>query len=446
MSSSILRVALAILAAFCGVAVVTGNLVAAPGQARSAQANPQPAQANSPQTHPVARAAAQPKPVQANLATTRPAGASARATTRPADGSTRATTQPASRTAKATTRPAAQGPLAQSRPATRPAPRSNTPAPQLVRFATHDNMLIAGAYTPPQARKGQRAPMAILLHMYASDHAAFDPLIPALHMAGFACLAIDLRGHGQSVGPPEMGLAQRVADRDRKFFATMDRDVEGAYAWLSKQPGVDPSRFVLVGASVGCSVALKYAGRDRSVDAVVCLTPGTGYMGIDSLSDARKYGNRQMLLLASEEERTACEELARLVPGAVVQIGPSVGSQDRMSLHGTRLLGQMPNVEQIITAFLVKAAGPATSEVVLASVQGEVYHEVGGGGTSQINPENIRWFSSPAEAEARGLRPPKTKSRGSSRSSGRTGWGRPSAAGEEPFPGSDAGSNARKGR
>jgi alpha-beta hydrolase superfamily lysophospholipase len=215
-----------------------------------------------------------------------------------------------------------------------------------VRFPTQDNLLIVGAYTPPPNRKGERAPMVILLHMYASDHTAFDRLVPHLHAAGFAVLAIDLRGHGESVGPPEMGLAERVADRDRKLFAAMDRDVAGAYGWLVKQPEVDAARFVLVGASVGCSVALKYAARDRSVDGVVCLTPGTGYMGIDSLSDARKYGRRSVLLLASEEERTACDELGRLLAGAVVQIGPSVGQQDRMAHHGTGCSGRFRGLKR----------------------------------------------------------------------------------------------------
>jgi pimeloyl-ACP methyl ester carboxylesterase len=280
--------------------------------------------------------------------------------------------------------------------------------------------------------------MVILLHMYASHHRAFDPLVPHLHTAGFAVLAIDLRGHGQSVGPAEIGLADRVAERDRKLFAAMDRDVEGAYTWLAKQPGVDPARFVLVGASVGCSVALKYAARDRSVDGIVCLTPGTGYLGIDSLADAHKYGKRQLLLMASEDERSACDELGRLVPGSVVQIVPGASESDRMARHGTRMLGQVPEVEAKITAFLVKAAGPPSVNAVLASVQGDVYHASGGSGTGQISPENIRWFSSAEEAEARGLRAPKTKAR-SSKSQGRT-----SAAGEEPFPGSEG--RGKKGR
>lgn len=302
-------------------------------------------------------------------------------------------------------------PPPQTRPAvervgTRPAvqPPVRRPESKLVKFLTKDNYVIAGRYFPPPRRKG-RAPMAILLHMFGSDGSAFDPLVPNLHKAGFAILAVDLRGHGESVGPPEMRLSERVYERDRKLFAAMDRDVEAAYIWLSRQPELDPARFALVGASIGCSVALKYAARDRSVDAVACLTPGTLYLGIDSLSDARKYGQRPALLIASEDERAACDELARVVAGAAVHIVPRAGTQDKMALHGTRMLGQASQIEQILTAFLVRAVGPEGREPVVASVQGEVYHRTTGGSPRQISPENVRWFSSAEEAESRGLRP-----------------------------------------
>ena len=43
--------------------------------------------------------------------------------------------------------------------------------------------------------------------------------------------------------------------------------MRGAYDWLAQQPKVDRARFALVGASVGCSVALQYAAKDRSVTA-----------------------------------------------------------------------------------------------------------------------------------------------------------------------------------
>ena len=286
---------------------------------------------------------------------------------------------------------------------------------QDVVFTTEDNLVIAGSYYPP-GRKNEPAPVVILLHMYKTDRSDFGPLLPTLHKAGFAVLAIDLRGHGQSAGPPAMKLAERIAQRDKELFSQMHRDVAAAYLWLRGQPNVDPARFALVGASVGGSIALDYAGRDKSVDAVACLTPGTAYLELDAVGAVRKYGNRPLLLLACEAERSAADQLYQANTDATVKIvhGSSAlpDSSDSMALHGARMFGKVSGVESDIVSFLVKAVGPASKDRVVASIKGKVYYDPAQ--TRNLSPQNLRWFSSPAEAEARGFRPPaaSSKSRG----------------------------------
>lgn len=288
-----------------------------------------------------------------------------------------------------------------------------------VTFFTDDNLLLTAGYMPPVVRPNGRAPVAILLHMYRSDRSAFDPLLPALRSAGFAVLALDLRGHGESVGSPEMGLAERVERKDRKFFAAMDADVEAAYAWLAERPECDLSRFVIIGASVGASIALKYTARDKSVDGVICLTPGVNYLGIDSLADAQKLGARPVMLLASEPERAAAEQLGRQMPEATVQIFPCA-DPDRMALHGTRMFGRLAGLEKVIAEFARRAAGEQSEAPVVASTRGQVYYAPESSYARKLNKRNLRWFSSPAEAESRGLRAPKSRSRSRGRQEGST--------------------------
>ncbi|MGQ9648587.1 MAG: alpha/beta hydrolase [Phycisphaerae bacterium] len=281
-----------------------------------------------------------------------------------------------------------------------------------VSFTTDDGIEIHGAYVPPGAQAEGKAPIAILLHMYNRDHKDFLPLLSFLHEAGFASLAIDMRGHGRSLGPASINLPKRVGDRDPKLFREMYRDVEAAYLWLADQAGVDTGRFVLVGASVGGSVAINYAGRDRSVDAVVWLTPGTRYLGIDSMRDARKYGRRPLLMLAAEPERSAAETLAAIVPGANVQLFPGRPG-DQMALHGTRMLGQVAGIEKTIVVFLIKSVGPPATQPVMASLSSDVYHAPDSPSVKRIKKANLRQFSSPTEAESRGLKPSKTATRNS---------------------------------
>jgi len=291
---------------------------------------------------------------------------------------------------------------------TKPSP---VPQPQRVSFKTADEITIVGDLALPTLKDDQKAPVAVLLHMYRSDRRAYDPLTPHLLEAGFATLAIDMRGHGESVEPKSMQLAERVAKRDKTLFKSMDKDVTAAYQFLRENHAakIDLSRFVLVGASVGCSVALKYAAKDRSVDGVVCLTPGTDYLGIHSIKDAGKYKGRPILLLASEAERKACDALAKEMPqNAKVQIFK--GRLDNpMQWHGTRMFGPVKGIEKMITDFLIAAVGKPTTQPVAASINSDVYHKPDASTVKRIKPENLRRFSSSTEAEARGLRASKTR-------------------------------------
>ena len=273
--------------------------------------------------------------------------------------------------------------------------------PRVVAFGTYDGEVIHGDYYAHQPTETD-TPMVILLHMYRSDRTAFRPLIEPLHEAGFAILAIDLRGHGQSA---TSNTRQRVMQAETAVFEEMHDDVRAAYDWLAKQEGVDRSRFGLVGASVGCSVALDYAVDDKSVDAIVCLSPGTDYLGLDSKEDIRRIRGRKIWLIGADnaKEKQAVETLAALTHGTTTELIPG-------DFHGTHMFGQVPEIEKRIAHYLKKNVGPPTDTTVYGSIRSDIYHLPGSGWIERIKPSNMRHYSSPAEGEARGLR--KAKSRG----------------------------------
>ena len=249
-----------------------------------------------------------------------------------------------------------------------------------------------------------------MLRLYTPNRSTWLPLLGELERAGFAVLAIVLRGHGESIQPEFMTLQKSVGDRDGKLFRSMWKDVAGAYDWLAGRPDVDLSRFALVGASIGCSVAIDYAWRDKSVDVVVCMTPGRDYLGVNSVAHIGRYGKRPMLLLASEAERDAAEYMASLAPSAKADILPQGKAAER-DLHGTRMFGKVPGIEKKIATYLKTHVGPATPEIkhVIVSIQGKVYHNVTSQWVARIKPENRRVFSSAEEAAARGYRAPKKR-------------------------------------
>ena len=271
---------------------------------------------------------------------------------------------------------------------------------ETVKFNTEDGVRIVGSYYKP---KQDQAPAVILLHMYRSDRYAWQPLIPTLHEQGFAVLAIDLRGHGASIQPLGKQLPQRVRQRDPQLFRQAYRDVMAAYGFLAGRKEVDLSRLAVVGASIGCSIAIDYAARDRSVDVVVCMTPGEDYLGVDSRADIKqfaKHGQRPILLLASQEERQASDALAKLCSSATVRIvGPG-------TVHGTHMFGQIKEIEQQIATFLAKhlMKGEDKEKPVVAAVDGDTFYLLHDPAVKQLDSAKRRLFSSADEAKHRGLK------------------------------------------
>ncbi len=273
--------------------------------------------------------------------------------------------------------------------------------PYRVEYTTSDGVVIIGDYWIPKDANTP-APVVILLHMYRSDRSAWRPLASVLEDAGFAIMAIDMRGHGESIKPEDRKLEKRVRDRDPVLFRAMHRDVFGAYRWLQQRPEVDLSRLAIVGASVGCSVALDYAVRDKSVDTIVLMTPGENYLGLDSVEDIKQYGRRPVLMLTSEEERPKGPQvLSELAKQAEVKTYTQTG------IHGTRMFGKVPGVQHYIAAYLKKNIGEPQIDAVYGSVNSDVYHAAGSPEIERINDENRRIYSSAVEAERRGLRPSK---------------------------------------
>jgi dienelactone hydrolase len=128
-----------------------------------------------------------------------------------------------------------------------------------------DGVILRGTLTYPHGNTGTKYPLAVLAHQYPSTLDSFAPLSADLHGLGVATLAFDLRGHGKSIwttsgakvaatpaepkmqafGEAFMGSAASVG------FMHIADDIVRVAAWGMYQNFIDPSRVMLVGASVG---------------------------------------------------------------------------------------------------------------------------------------------------------------------------------------------------
>ncbi|GAB4322330.1 MAG: hypothetical protein Kow0069_26990 [Promethearchaeota archaeon] len=129
--------------------------------------------------------------------------------------------------------------------------------------------LVGDLVFPPPERAARlapegRSPVAVLLHGYDSSRGQLDFLKVPLLLRGFAVLAYDQRGHGDSTG-------------DRNDFLYIMRDLERVLDALSRDRRLDAGRIVVAGVSMGAGVALTEGYRDGRVRHVVALAAWSDY-------------------------------------------------------------------------------------------------------------------------------------------------------------------------
>lgn len=137
-------------------------------------------------------------------------------------------------------------------------------------FDTFDGVRLHGEFDLPEGVQAP-IPVALLLHGYGETRRVWTRLSDRLLMAGWAVLAVDLRGHGESRTRNGAGLEAEESWRsDPQQFPL---DLPAALDWIRSQPRLDTTRIAVIGADVGAALALIAGGRYRDVATVVALNP-----------------------------------------------------------------------------------------------------------------------------------------------------------------------------
>ena len=221
-------------------------------------------------------------------------------------------------------------------------------AQERVTFSSDDEQpLVATLYL-----EDKKAPTVICLPMFRNVRESYEPIVEPLKKRGINVLSLDLRGHGESA--PE--LAGRVRSRDAELFNAMPRDVEAALAFLEGR-GLDPTRVALIGASVGCSVAIRSVCENASpFRAVAVMTPGTNYLGVDTIADAKRWPRIPILVLSSEDEESRVRPVVDAFEAAGAK--PEFRVRGGRGLHGTRMFGKLEGIEEELASWLAERLLP----------------------------------------------------------------------------------------
>jgi dienelactone hydrolase len=215
-------------------------------------------------------------------------------------------------------------------------------------FTTSDGYKITGTLTKPDKKS---VAGVVLLHMYTHKKEDWKPLIPYLTELGITTLAIDMRGHGESnIAPNGKDITDKVINRDKVLFNQMRMDAEGAVKYLIQKAGIDPKHIGLIGASVGCSVAIQtVVEKSVKISAVTVMTPGKDYLGVPTIVHIQTWSKTPILILSSKEE---AETGANLIHNWLKGQGAEIRLFDERDIHGTYMFGKVKGIEKLIADWM----------------------------------------------------------------------------------------------
>ena len=217
-----------------------------------------------------------------------------------------------------------------------------------------DGVILRGILTYPHGNIGTRYPLAVMAHQFPSTLDSFAPFCADLHALGIATLAFDLRGQGKSVwttsgakvasSPAEPNMnafaAAFVGSASALGFSHIADDIVRVASWGVYQNFIDPTRMILVGASVGGTGVLLAAPKlADSVKAIVTFgAAGAAVHSPDAMDQIRKNCENlktPMLLTSSEKDPFSGAESIRIWSKGLKHVGSRLisGAEHGMAIY-----------------------------------------------------------------------------------------------------------------
>jgi pimeloyl-ACP methyl ester carboxylesterase len=218
-------------------------------------------------------------------------------------------------------------------------------AHQSLSINTSDGVTLIGDLWTPAG--STRRPLVVLLHMMGRTRAGYKSLPAQLLASGFAVAAYDLRGHGDSC-KTKSGTEINRKDFGSGDWAKISTDTSEVITALKSYPGVDAQSTALVGASIGANAAAIAARNDPRIKALVLLSPGQDYMGLNLVQVIPNL-KRPVYIIASKEDKGSAES-STLLSSKAPRTTPLLLLNG--AGHGTIMLDTRPDLNKHIADWL----------------------------------------------------------------------------------------------
>jgi alpha-beta hydrolase superfamily lysophospholipase len=223
-------------------------------------------------------------------------------------------------------------------------------------FQTSDGITIAADLHLPERESGERAPLVVLVHQLGRDRRSWDPLVPRLQQSGFAVMALDHRGFGES--RREVASPAHLTDAQKN---SMHLDVVEAVPAISRHPAVDASRIAVIGSGLSATPAVRCAMEHSSVRCLVLLA---GNIQIDEELFLIEHPDLPVLLVAAAGDGQGSFLMDRYGSRLTgenqryFEFGP-IDSSDAADWQGTDGLRDETGLADLIVWFLERNFAPS---------------------------------------------------------------------------------------
>ncbi|HUE54949.1 MAG TPA: alpha/beta fold hydrolase [Candidatus Udaeobacter sp.] len=238
---------------------------------------------------------------------------------------------------------------------------SAPPAPRNVNLTAPDGTKLKATFFSAGEKPG---PGVLLLHQCNQQRKNWDDLAAHLAAAGINVLTLDFRGFGESGGTAFSKLSGPEAGKliNEKFPG----DVDVAFQYLVKRPGVTKDVIGAGGASCGVNQSIQLARRHPEVKSLVLLSGNTDK---DGRAFLRKSDGLPLFISAADDDGAAVELMEWLY-----SISPNTGNKFAHYTaggHGTEMLAAHKELADMIVDWfvttLIKTPGSAPATRASAS-------------------------------------------------------------------------------
>ena len=193
--------------------------------------------------------------------------------------------------------------------------------------------LVGTLYTPGDSPSPW--PVVILLHMMWGDRSSWEDFAIQLTDADYAVFTVDMRGHGDTGGELDWELA--------------GNDLQQVWNYLGARPDIDEDRMAVLGASIGANLALVTGADNSNARTVVLLSPGLNYAGVETRDPLLTYGERPILIVASQEDTYAAASSGRLEE---IALGETRLVMYQGAGHGLHMFDREPGLADLVIDWL----------------------------------------------------------------------------------------------